>query len=50
MSEVLSMGGYGIYVWPSYAIVAIVLYGNVILARAHRRKIVREIQELSEES
>ena len=50
MSEILSMGGYGIYVWPSYAIVAIVLYGNVVLAKMHRKRVVREIKELSEES
>jgi len=50
MSEILSMGGYGIYVWPSYAIVAIVLYGNVVLAKMHRKKVFKEIHELLEEN
>ncbi len=50
MSEFLSMGGYGIYVWPSYLIVAAVLYGNVIAAKMQRKRIIRELQEHSEES
>ena len=50
MNEFFAMGGYAIYVWPSYAIVAAVLLGNVLLAKMHRKKIVKELQELSEES
>ncbi len=50
MSEILSMGGYGMYVWPSYAIVAAVLYGNVLLAKMRRKRIIKELEELSEES
>ena len=49
MKEVLAMGGYAVYVWSSYAIVALVLFGNVLLAKMHRRKIVQELRELSEE-
>lgn len=50
MKEFFAMGGYAIYVWPSYAIVAIVLFGNVLLAKMHRKKIVKELQELAEEN
>ena len=49
MKEILAMGGYAVWVWSSYAIVAAVLFGNVLLAKMHRRKIVKELQELSEE-
>ena len=49
MSEFLSMGGYGIYVWPSYLIVAVVLYGNVVAAKVRRKNIIREIEEHTEE-
>ena len=46
MSEFLRMGGYAAYVWPSFALAAVVLAWNVIAARrlhanarelAHRR-------------
>ena len=30
MSEFLNMGGYGLYVWPAYLIVAIVLILNLV--------------------
>ena len=38
MTEFLNMGGYGLYVWPAYLIVAIVLILNLIVPlRRHRR-------------
>ena len=38
MSEFLNMGGYGLYVWPAYLIVAIVLILNLVEPlRRHRR-------------
>ena len=49
MKEILAMGGYALWVWTSYGIVALVLLGNVLLAKMHRRKIVKELQELAEE-
>ena len=49
MKEFLSMGGYGVYVWSSYAIVAAVMYGNVIAAKLQRKRVLREVQEHSEE-
>jgi heme exporter protein D len=33
MSEFLRMGGYAAYVWPSFALAAVVLAWNVIAAR-----------------
>ena len=38
MIEFLNMGGYGLYVWPAYLIVAIVLILNLVVPlRRHRR-------------
>jgi len=37
MTEFLNMGGYGLYVWPAYLIVAIVLILNLVVPlRRHR--------------
>jgi heme exporter protein D len=41
MSEFLAMGGYAVYVWPSYAVVAVVLAANVILPLRRRRRLLR---------
>lgn len=49
MKEVFAMGGYAIYVWTSYGIVAFVLLGNVLLAKMHRKRIEKELQQLTEE-
>ncbi|MEM9103966.1 MAG: heme exporter protein CcmD [Pseudomonadota bacterium] len=49
MKEFLNMGGYAIYVWSSYARVVIVMSGNVIAAKMQRKRIINELQELSEE-
>jgi heme exporter protein CcmD len=36
MAEFLNMGGYAVYVWPAYAITAIVLMLNWWSARRYR--------------
>ena len=47
MSEFLHMGGYAAYVWPSYALTAICLLLNVVLARlALRRARQRALQRI----
>ena len=43
------MDGYAFYVWTSYAIVAAVLYGNVIAAKMQTKRVHKEIQEHLEE-
>lgn len=44
-SSFLDMGGYGTYVWPSYAIAALVLIGLLVTSvtrlRANRRTLAR---------
>ena len=43
MTEFLNMGGYGLYVWPAYLIVAIVLIVNLIAPLQRHRKLLGEI-------
>ena len=43
MSEFLNMGGYGLYVWPAYLIVAIVLIMNLVVPLRHHRRLLSEI-------
>jgi len=50
MKEFFAMGGYAFFVWTSYGIVAAVMIGNVLAAKMKRKRIIKELQELSEES
>ncbi|MDP6268078.1 MAG: heme exporter protein CcmD [Arenicellales bacterium] len=43
MIEFLNMGGYGLYVWPAYLIVAIVLILNVVIPLRRHRRLLNEI-------
>ena len=43
MIEFLNMGGYGVYVWPAYVIVAIVLIMNLIVPLRRHRRLLDEI-------
>ena len=36
--EGLNMGGYALYVWPAYAITAVVLIGNLVAAVRKKKK------------
>lgn len=44
LSEMLSMGGYGGYVWTAYALTFGVLFVCVVQARRRHRRIMREIK------
>lgn len=51
MADFLAMGGYGVYIWPSYAMSAIVLIAATIVSlKSHRsaKKAVRQLEEESE--
>lgn len=48
MSDFLDMGGYGVYVWPSFAIVALVMAGLVLQSWHDLRTQKRLIAELEE--
>lgn len=43
-SEFLAMGGYGAYVWSSFAITIVAMAWLVIAAKLTRRKLFKEIE------
>ena len=43
MIEFLKMGGYGLYVWPAYLIVAIVLILNLVVPLRRHRRLLSEM-------
>jgi len=44
VSEFLAMGGYAFYVWGSFGLTAAVVVGEVLLLRAQRKNILRELR------
>jgi heme exporter protein D len=42
LSAWLAMGGYGLYVWGSLGMCALVFAGEVLSLRAHRRALAQE--------
>ncbi len=50
MKEFFNMGGYAFFVWWSYGIVTFVMIANVVAARMKRKRILKQLQQLSEES
>ena len=45
-----AMGGYGLYVWGSYAVVALAMLAEVLGARQRQRKAIAQIQQNKEET
>jgi heme exporter protein D len=43
-SEFFAMGGYAAYVWPSYALTAVVLVANIVLPLRQRRQIISRVK------
>ena len=43
-SEFFAMGGYGLYVWGSYGMAALVLVFNVLAARRRAKHVRRELE------
>ncbi len=41
--EFLAMGGYGFYVWTSYAITFVVLVINFVLPLIKKKQLIREL-------
>lgn len=41
LSEFIRMGGYGAYIWGSYAVTFVLLTAETILLRARKRKIAQ---------
>ncbi len=47
MSEFLAMGGYAAYVWPSFALTAIVMSANLYFAKRRRNKVIAKLQRVN---
>lgn len=45
VSEFLAMGGYGLYVWGSFAVTALAMIAEPVLVRHRRRQAIRQIQQ-----
>ena len=44
MSDFLAMGGYGAYLWPSYAVFVIVLAIDALAPRLKRKRVLADIR------
>ena len=49
-SDFWAMGGYGLYVWGSYAVVALAMLAEVLGVRQRQRKAIAQIQQNKEET
>jgi len=47
VSEFFAMGGYAAYVWPSFALTAIVMLANLYLALRARKKAIDTLRRSS---
>jgi len=43
MSSALSMGGYGVYVWTSFAVFALFLAWDALVPPLRRRRLLRQV-------
>ena len=43
LHDFLAMGGYAAYVWPSYALAAVVLAANVVQALRREKQVLRTL-------
>ena len=44
VSDFFAMGGYAFYVWGSFGLTAVVVAGEVLLLRAQRKNILRNLR------
>jgi heme exporter protein D len=43
MSEFFAMGGYAVYVWPSYLLATIILVANIVAPLLQHKRVLTEI-------
>jgi heme exporter protein D len=43
MKEFFHMGGYALYVWPSYALALLILIANLVAPMLQRRRLLADI-------
>ena len=41
LSEFISMGGYGVYVWGSFGVTFVLLTAEIVMLRARKRKLAQ---------
>lgn len=46
MSEFFSMGGYGLFIWPSFGITFLLMIGEVIYLRRQHRTILQRLSRM----
>jgi heme exporter protein D len=44
-SDFLAMGGYGLYVWGSFGVTALVMAGEMLSLRLRRRALANDVDE-----
>jgi heme exporter protein D len=49
VTDYLAMGGYAAFVWPAYAVTAVVLTGLVVQSLRRYRRVRRELEALQRE-
>jgi heme exporter protein D len=45
LSEFLDMGGYALYVWPSFGLTALLVVVELLLVRSQRREVLRSLRQ-----
>jgi heme exporter protein D len=46
----LSMGGYGLYVWPAYGLVCSVLVVNLFVIKRQKNRLIKSLQQWYQQS
>ena len=46
MSDFLSMGGYGFYIWGAYLVTALLMVAEVVLVRRRRRRLMKRLARI----
>ena len=44
LHEFITMGGFGIYVWPAYGVVLVVMVANAMLPGRRQRALLKQLQ------
>lgn len=43
MRDFFAMGGYAVYVWPSFLLAAVILVANIVVPLQQRKRVLTEI-------
>ena len=45
LADFLDMGGYALYVWPSFGLTALLVVVELLLVRSQRREVLRSLRQ-----